>query len=116
MKQGDRIDYIELYSTDLTKTKEFYSKVFCWEFTDYGPDYTSFSKESAGLDGGFEKTNSPKPNGAIVILYHPNLEEAKENVISAGGRISKDIFSFPGGRRFHFTDPTNNELAIWSDK
>ncbi|MCB0371876.1 MAG: VOC family protein [Muricauda sp.] len=108
------INYVELQANDLEKTKEFYSSAFGWTFTDYGPTYTAFSE--SGLEGGFAKTDDPIVNGALVVLYHENLEQIKIRVEQAGGKIAKDIFSFPGGRRFHFTDPSGNELAIWSDK
>jgi hypothetical protein len=108
------INYVELQANDLEKTKEFYSSAFGWTFTDYGPTYTAFSE--SGLEGGFAKTDDPIVNGALVVLYHDNLEQIKVRVEQAGGNIAKDIFSFPGGRRFHFTDPSGNELAIWSDK
>lgn len=112
--QNNHINYIELYATDMETTKKFYSSVFGWKFTDYGETYSAFS--SAGVDGGFEKADQVKRGGPLVILYHAELEKAQEKVAEGGGKISKEIFSFPGGRRFHFYDPNGNELAIWSDK
>lgn len=111
--KNNHIQYIEMYSKDLEKTKQFYKDAFGWEFTDYGPTYTAFS--NAGMDGGFEYKETISPGGALVVLYHSKLEEALENVKKCGGTISKDIFSFPGGRRFHFIDTSGNELAIWSE-
>ena len=81
---------------------------------DYGPTYVAFSE--SGLEGGFEKTENEIINGALVVLYHENLDLIKNKIIESNGKISKDIFSFPGGRRFHFIDPDGNELAVWSDK
>lgn len=111
--KNNHIQYVELYSTDLKETKKFYKETFGWEFTDFGETYTAF--QNSGLEGGFEKTDTVKKGGALIVLYHSNLEEAQEKVKNAGGKISKEIFSFPGGRRFHFTDPSGNELAIWSE-
>ena len=112
--KNNNINYIELKAKDLEEIKKFYASVFDWSFTDYGPTYTAFS--NVGLDGGFEKTEDTIVNGALVVLYNDDLETIKDQVIQAGGELTKDIFSFPGGRRFHFTDPSGNELAIWSDK
>ncbi len=109
-----RIDYIELPTVDLVEAKRFYGEVFDWKFVDYGPDYASFN--DGRLDGGFRKENTVQRGGPLIIIYSINLELIKESVKSAGGTIVKDIFEFPGGRRFHFTDPSGNELAIWSDK
>ncbi len=109
-----RIDYIELPTVDLVEAKRFYGEVFDWKFVDYGPDYASFN--DGRLDGGFRKENTVQRGGSLIIIYSINLELIKESVKSAGGTIVKDIFEFPGGRRFHFTDPSGNELAIWSDK
>lgn len=88
-----------------------------WTFVDYGPEYRSFN--DGFIDGGFRKAeaSSSTSNGAVlIVLYAENLEKTKDSVESNGGSIVRDIFSFPGGRRFHFTDPNGNELAVWSDK
>jgi hypothetical protein len=109
-----RIDYIEFPATDIPKTKAFYNSVFGWKFTDYGPDYTSF--EDGRLTGGFYKKDAIAPGGPLVVMYSADLAATQAKVEAAGGAISKEIFSFPGGRRFHFTDPSGNELSVWSDK
>src|SRR5262245_43212751 len=109
-----RIDYVELVATDIAATKQFYAGAFGWTFTDWGPDYVSF--ENSGLAGGFSKAATNNTGGPLVILYSKALEDTQQIVESHGGRISKPIFSFPGGRRFHFVDPNGNELAVWSDK
>jgi len=115
MQQIDNhINYIELKANDIEATKRFYTAAFNWTFTDYGPTYVAFSE--SGLQGGFEKTETPIINGALVVLYHKNLDWIKGKIVEAGGKIEKDTFSFPGGRRFHFTDPSKNELAVWSEK
>lgn len=112
--QNTRINYVEFKAQDLEKIKAFYSETFGWEFTDYGPTYVAFA--NSGLEGGFEQSDEKIQNGALVVLYHDDLESIKKSVIEANATISQDIFSFPGGRRFHFIDPAGNELAIWSDK
>lgn len=112
--QNNHINYVEFQSPDLEATKIFYQETFGWKFTDYGPDYTAFTE--SGLEGGFFRSYAEINNGALVILYHENLENIKAKIKKAGGKISKDTFSFPGGKRFHFIDPSGNELAIWSDR
>lgn len=107
------INYIEFKAHDLVRTKQFYAAAFGWSFTDYGPTYVAFS--NSGLEGGFAQTDQEIVNGALIVLYHENLEEIKEKIVQLGGMLTKDIFSFPGGRRFHFKDPSGNELAIWSE-
>jgi len=117
MPTDQKIDYIELPARDFDAVQAFYEKAFGWKFTDYGPDYRAFN--DGKIDGGFYKSenrSSTENGAALIILYAADLEQTKENVISSGGKILKDIFSFPGGRRFHFTDPNGNELAVWSDK
>jgi predicted enzyme related to lactoylglutathione lyase len=97
-------------------TKKFFTEAFGWEFIDYGPDYAAIS--GAGLDGGFYKSTlraTTEAGSALVVLYSANLESSLARVESAGGTIIKSIFSFPGGRRFQFTDPSGNEYAVWSE-
>jgi len=109
-----RIDYIEFAATDIAKTKTFYTGVFGWKFTDYGPDYTSF--EDGRLARGFNRKEPETAGGPLVVVYTADLAGMQAKVQAAGGTIVKEIFSFPGGRRFHFGDPSGNELAVWSDK
>ena len=113
-QNNGRIDYIEFPAMDVAKTKVFYQDVFGWKFTDYGPDYTSF--EDGRLSGGFTKESRVMRGGALIVLYASDLTTTERKVRDAGGVIVKDAFSFPGGRRFHFTDPSGNELAVWSEK
>lgn len=110
---NNTIHYVEFKAPDLQAVKDFYSQAFAWEFTDYGPDYTAFS--NSHLEGGFERSEEPIVNGALIVLYHDDLEKIKSKLEGMGATISVDIFSFPGGRRFHFLDPAGNELAIWTE-
>jgi len=116
MKQTGKINYIEMPSTDLAKTKQFFASVFGWSFIDYGPNYVGI--DQAGIDGGFytsDKVSTTDNGSVLVILYSDELETTLAEVEAAGGAIVEAIFSFPGGRRFHFTDPSGNEFAVWSE-
>src|SRR2546421_8361547 len=109
-KPENQIDYIELPASDIEKTKALYQSVFGWKFTDYGPDYTSF--EDGRLAGGFFKADAVGRGGALVVIFAVDLAAMESRVRQAGGKIVKPVFTFPGGRRFHFTDPSGNELAV----
>jgi predicted enzyme related to lactoylglutathione lyase len=113
-EQDRRIDYIELPGGDIAATKAFYSAVFGWKFTDYGAEYTSF--HDGRLAGGFTAAKAEGGGGALVVLYAVDLEDVQARVVEHGGRIVRDTFEFPGGRRFHFEDPAGNELAVWTDR
>lgn len=111
-----KINYIEMPAKDLDKTKQFFAKAFGWSFVDYGPDYCSFSDQ--GIDGGFYRSDlvvSASTGAPLVVLYSANLERSLADVVAAGGAIMRPIFTFPGGRRFHFSDPSGNEYAVWSE-
>lgn len=107
------IDYIEFSVLDMAEAKAFYEKVFCWRFTDYGPNYAGIQGDAREV-GGFSKVDRVTVGGPFVVLYSHQIEETRESVVAAGGTISTEIFSFPGGRRFHFIDPSGNELAVWT--
>jgi predicted enzyme related to lactoylglutathione lyase len=112
-----KINYIEFPAQDFEAIQAFYVQAFGWRFIDYGPEYRAFSDGS--LDGGFyksDKHSATENDAALVILYAKNLEGALRRVVDAGGTIVNEIFEFPGGRRFQFTDPTGNQLAVWSNK
>ena len=113
-KSHHHIDYVEFPSTALEPVKAFYGKAFGWTFADYGPTYAA--PQNAGLDGGFQADANEAPAKPLIILYSDNLDASLVAVTGAGGMVTKTIFDFPGGRRFHFTDPAGNELAVWSDK
>jgi len=113
--KDNSINYIELPMVKNAETKKFYHQVFGWEFTDWEPDYISFS--GANIDGGFngEGDAQVSSSGVLVVIYAKNLNQKLEDVTQAGGEITKPIFEFPGGKRFHFRDPNGNELAVWSE-
>lgn len=107
-----RVDFFELPVVDLEAAKAFYGKAFGWTFVDYGPEYADV--KGAGLSGGLHKVDAAPPRGgALVILYSNDLAASEAAVTAAGGTIGAR-HEFPGGRRFHFIDPTGNELAIWT--
>ena len=107
------IDYIEFPVTDMARAKAFYGEAFGWQFTDYGPSYCEFT--DGERKGGFELAESVSPGRPLLVLYSQDLEESQRRIEAAGGRIVKAAFDFPGGRRFHFTDPDGYELAVWSE-
>lgn len=118
------IDYIELPVHDLADSKRFYAEAFGWKFNDYGDTYAGIQGEHREVGGlaqsdevGTDAVGADeiKTGGPLVILYSNNLESSLEAVVTAGGKIVQPIFTFPGGRRFHFADPSGNQLAVWSD-
>lgn len=108
------MDYIEFAVSDLAKTKAFYAAIFGWTFTDYGPNYTSFVDN--GLGGGFTTQRAADPGGPLVVFHVDDLEAALARAKSAGARIIKPIFAFPGGRRFEFKDPDGYSIAAWTQE
>ncbi len=116
MNVHEKMNYVEFPAKNIEATKTFFTEVFGWNFVDYGPDYTAFSNE--GLDGGFFKSDlsaSTDKGSAFIVFYSENLEKTQSKIEQAGGSIIKPVFSFPGGRRFHFGDPNGNEYAVWSE-
>ena len=114
MTAEKRIDYIEIPVTDPAKARDFFAELMGWEFQDWGPDYISFS--DGRLNGGFRRSEEPVPqNSVLLVFYSGDLERDRDRVVELGASISQDIFEFPGGRRFHFTDPMGNEYAIWGE-
>jgi predicted enzyme related to lactoylglutathione lyase len=115
MRQDGKLDYLEMPGGDLAASKAFYATVFGWRFTDYGPDYAAYDE---GLEGGLYAGARSSPNGgpaALPVLFAVDLETTLAKVEAAGAEITRPIFAFPGGRRFHFRDPAGNELAVWGD-
>ncbi len=109
------IDYIEFTVTDMAESKRFYEAAFDWKFNDYGPDYAGIQKR-VGEAGGLRLASEVSTGGPLVILYSKDLDTTLIRVREAGGRITREPFDFPGGRRFQFADPRGNELAVWSEK
>ena len=113
----NQFDFIEFPAKDVSQLKNvqrFFSNVFGWSYQDWSDDYSDTT--SSGLGSGINADPEHRPNHPLAVIYTTDLESAREKVVAAGGIITKDIFSFPGGRRFHFKDPANNELAVWSDQ
>ena len=117
MNQHEKINYVEFPAKDIQLTKQFFSQVFGWQFQDYGPEYIAFSDQ--GINGGFYQAplRSSTANGAaLIVFYSQDLEATQDKIEKANGVIVKPIFSFPGGHRFHFTEPCGNEFAVWSEQ
>jgi predicted enzyme related to lactoylglutathione lyase len=104
------IAYLELPSNDVAASKDFYGTLFGWTFEDWGPDYAAFS--NAGLEGGFNGGSEHRTRAPLIVLETNDIEAMAAKVVEAGGAITMPIFEFPGGRRFHFTDPSGQELAV----
>jgi predicted enzyme related to lactoylglutathione lyase len=109
MRQDGKLDYLEMAGGDLPGQKAFYAAVFGWRFADYGPEYAAYDE---GLEGGFYAGGGHPP---LPVLFSADLEASLAKVQAAGAEITRPIFAFPGGRRFHFRDPAGNELAVWGD-
>ena len=117
--QHHGINYIEFTTNDVAKSQSFYEKAFGWNFQSYGPDYISFDRTSAGMDGGFRHgelgQSAPGNSAPLIVLYSQDLKKTEAAVLEAGGEIVVATFEFPGGRRFHFSDGAGNVLAVWSE-
>jgi uncharacterized protein len=109
MRQDGQIDYVEFPAADMGATQAFYREAFGWRFVDYGPTYASFTE---GVDGGFQADAAEAPRAPLVVIYAADIEAALAKVRAAGAEIVQPIFSYPGGRRFHFRDPAGTELAV----
>lgn len=116
-KRQGHIDFIEFPArsvASVAKAKSFYSEVFGWKFEDWGDDYAD--TKSSGVGCGFNADLEHRPNKPLAVIYVKDLEAARQGVIHAGGKLTREVFSFPGGKRFHFQDPSGNELSVWSDQ
>ncbi len=116
MNQHEKINYLEFPARDIAATKRFFEAVFSWVFTDFGDDYIAFS--NAGIAGGFyrsELTATPGVGSVLVVFYSADLEATQAKIELHGGTTVVQAYAFPGGRRFHFSDPSGNEYAVWSE-
>lgn len=116
MSNHEMLNYVEFPSNDLHKSKVFFENVFAWSFTDYGPRYSAFN--GAGMDGGMydsSKSISGAENSALLVFYSNDIHATQAKIIQAGGEVTRTIFDFPGGCRFHFKEPGGNEFAVWSE-
>ncbi|WP_020208564.1 VOC family protein [Gilvimarinus chinensis] len=117
MINSQHAPYLEIPSRSLSASKEFFTRVFHWSFTDYGAEYCAF--DSGFNLGGFylsETVASGAQSSCLIVFYSQNLAQTEKAVIAAGGTICAATFAFPGGRRFHFTEPGGSEFAVWSDR
>ena len=117
--QTTPINYVELAVVDMQASKKFFKQCFNWQFSDFGEDYTEFNN-AGPINGGFYKTDdkhkvaTSDQGSMLLVLISDDLIAVQTKIIKCGGKIVKPIFSFPGGKRFHFTEPSGNELAVWS--
>ncbi len=116
MQESTKLNYVEFASLDIGLSKTFFENAFGWHFIDYGSEYSAFS--NAGMEGGIfasERVLTAQGGAPLLVLYATNISETQQCVEHAGGTITKPLFDFPGGCRFHFVEPGGNELAVWSE-
>lgn len=106
-----RLDYVELPGGDMAATRTFYERAFGWTMTQFAPTYSATT--TGDTDVGIQSDAEERPSAPLPVIQVQDLEATLASVESAGGSIVKPIRSFPGGRRFHFVDPSGNELAVW---
>jgi predicted enzyme related to lactoylglutathione lyase len=112
----NQINYVEFPAASIeahAAAKKFYGDVFGWSYQSWGDDYSD-TKDS-GVGSGINASSDHKISKPLVVLFAKDLEAVRARAIKAGGKISRDIFAFPGGRRFQYVDPAGNELGVWSD-
>lgn len=115
MNKHEKLNYLEFAAKDLAATKAFFKAAFSWSFTDYGSEYVAFDNQ--GLEGGFyqaDMSSKSDQGGALVAFYSDDIDSTLAKVVDSGGVVVKPIFDFPGGRRFHFEEPSGNEFAVWA--
>jgi predicted enzyme related to lactoylglutathione lyase len=112
--QPNHIDYVKFPTSSvesLNQTRDFFTNVFGWNYAMYGDDYADTAE--SGVASG---VNAENPSPAVLpVIYVADLEKTFEEVQAAGAQIIKEIYTFPGGRRFHFREPSGNEVAVWSE-
>ncbi|PWW21641.1 hypothetical protein JD79_00776 [Geodermatophilus normandii] len=112
------IDHVELTVTDLAAAERFYGQAFGWRFTSYGPEYSGIRdpRDEGEEVGGLRRGDETRPGGPLVLLFSADLDASVAAVRRAGGTVVEEPYAFPGGRRFHFADPSGNELGVWSER
>jgi uncharacterized protein len=112
------LDYVEISVTDVAEAQQFYSSAFGWTFNDYGPDYAGIQDPTRpGAEvGGLARAPEIRTGGPLILFFSDDLDGSLSAVVTAGGRIVNGPYDFPGGRRFHFTDPSGNELGVWAEQ
>lgn len=116
MNTHHAISYIELGVSDLAATRAFYEQAFGWRFNEYGPDYAGIqAPDGNGEVGGLNPGREPGRNGPLVLLLSDDLDATVQAVTAAGGTVVEGPYDFPGGRRFHFLDPSGNELGVYAE-
>ena len=110
------LSYLELPVSDLAASKAFFQQVFAWSFVDYGPDYTCVTDQALGIGFFRSELHAQGVTGsALPVLFSTDLDASLKAVRVAGGVIVKPTFEFPGGKRFHFHDPSGNEFAVFAE-
>jgi len=109
MAELPRPDFLELPVADIAAAQAFYGSAFGWSMTSFGPTYACTL--TGDVDIGLQADPAERTAAPLIVIQVDDLEAALASVEAAGGSVTKPIFSFPGGRRFHFRDPDGNELA-----
>ena len=117
MSKNNQIDLIEFpfaSPEELKTVSRFFNTVFGWQFKEWGDTY--YDTHHSGVTAGLNASTTKEQTMPLAVIYADDLEATKDKVVKAGDKVTHPITAFPGGRRFAFTDPAGNQLAVWSDK
>lgn len=105
-----RFNYVEFPSRDIGRARLFWEQAFGWQLTGFGPSYAATT--SGDTDIGLQADAAEASRAPLPVIEVEDVVAALDAVAAAGGTILRPIFAFPGGRRFHFSDPDGNEIAV----
>ena len=106
-----RLNYVELPVSDMAASKAFFEKVAGWSLQEFAPTYAA--TVTGDTDLGLQADSAEASAVPLPVIEVEDLEAIFDTAKAAGGTIVREIFSFPGGRRFHVREPSGNEIAFW---
>lgn len=109
-----KICYIELPSTNIALSADFYHRVFGWQIRRRGDGSTAFDDSVGEVSGSWVLGRRPQPEGSLIVhIMVADAKTAREAVVAAGGAIVRDIDPASREIYFLFRDPCGNVMGVY---
>jgi predicted enzyme related to lactoylglutathione lyase len=103
--------HFEIGCRELTKTREFYSGMFAWNFNDH----FQVAEETAGLAGHLVSLGHEPYNYTIFYVRVDDVKAYIDKALELGGKKLVGPVTIPTGVFAWIRDPEGNVLGLWKD-
>lgn len=111
-----KICYIEMPATDVSRSAEFYTKVFGWQIRQRGDGATAFDDTTGEVSGSWVlgRSSWPAP-GLLFYIMVDSVAKACDAIAAHGGTIVQPVGADAPEITARFRDPGGNIVGLYQE-